>query len=109
MKVTIPALGLDLLSRSSMTSVSTDGIAVEERLREAHLVPAQIGDRGSQRGVADRDPDHEPEREGTVDDSLSVSVFSRQYSSSRCNSAGLCVMAVNQTLSVSVIVRRIGC
>ena len=45
-------------------------ITVEQGLGETHDVPAKVGDRRAERRVADRDSDHETEREGAVDDAL---------------------------------------
>src|SRR4030095_7805258 len=45
-------------------------IAVKHRLGKAHLVPAQIGDRGAQGGVADGEAHDQAQRERAVDDAL---------------------------------------
>src|SRR5882724_4542388 len=45
-------------------------VAVEHRLREAHVGHAEIGDRRPERRVVDAHADHEAEREEAVDDAL---------------------------------------
>ena len=47
-------------------------IAMEYRTREAHLVPAEIGDRGAERGIADGNADHQSQREHRIDQPLAV-------------------------------------
>ena len=42
-------------------------VAVEYRLRKAHVGHAEIGDRGAQRRVADADADHQAQGEDAVD------------------------------------------
>jgi hypothetical protein len=49
-------------------ALDANGVAVEHRPGESHLVPSQIADRRAERGVAHRDAHHEPQREGAVDD-----------------------------------------
>ena len=46
------------------------GVAVEQRLGKAHLVPAEVGDGGAQHGVADRDAHHQGQREAAIDQAL---------------------------------------
>ena len=45
-------------------------VAVEHRLREAYLVPAEVGHRRPERRIAHGDADHEAEGEGVVDEPL---------------------------------------
>ncbi len=43
-------------------------IAMENGLGEAHLIHAEIGDRGAERGFADRNADHQAQRVERIDD-----------------------------------------
>ncbi len=44
---------------------------MEQRFGKADFVPAQVRDRGAQRGVVDGNPNHQAERQAAVDDTLS--------------------------------------
>ena len=45
---------------------NSDGVTVEQRLWKSHIVPSQIGNRRADRCIADRYPDHEAQRQATV-------------------------------------------
>src|SRR5215472_9466082 len=51
-------------------ALRTQGIADEDRVGEAHIVHAKVRYRGTQGGIADRNPDHQAERKDTVDQPL---------------------------------------
>ena len=67
-KVTIPALGRDLDSRERRHfGFAAQRVADEHRGGECQLVVAEVGDERAQGGVADADPDHQPEGEDRID------------------------------------------
>ena len=67
----MPASLRDLLRRfDSIGGAGAQGVAVEDRLGKADLAHPEIGDRGTERRLADADADHQAEGEEAVDQAL---------------------------------------
>jgi hypothetical protein len=95
-----PASARDLLSALlDHGGGGAQGVAVKHRLREAHVGHAEVRDGGAERGVADRDADHQPEREQAVHDALpELGLLANSWS--RCSGCGLWVSAAEQDVVV---------
>src|ERR1700722_11850192 len=110
MKMTMPLCGRERLARSSATSDSQCRVSpwntgfgkrTSSQPRLATVVPSVVSPMET--------PTMSPSVKALLTMRCPNSVCVRQYSSSRCSGAGLCVSAEKKTLSASVTVRRIAC
>src|SRR5579885_3074598 len=60
-------------------SLRGDGVADEDRLGKLGAVETEVADGGAERGIADRETDHEAQRENTVDQALAELGVLREF------------------------------